>query len=297
MMKRAKCSFWITVVVLALCGPAFAEMLHVRVAASNLTSGRYQTYALAAEAEGAGARILQFLRPDVALMQEFTTDVPIGEWVRDTFGEDFEFSREEEDGNNAIPNGVVSRFPIVDSGEWEDETQTNRDFAWAKIALPNGRTLWAISVHLYSQRSDVRVEQAEELVRRVLADIPTEDLVVLGGDFNTMARNSPAAQVLGEFFVTDEPQPVDQAGDGDTNAKREKTYDWVVAEEELALLEVPVSVGGEEFPHGLVFDTRVFEPLGKPVRRGDSERFQMQHMGVIREYAIPSLDGAIPVAE
>ncbi len=290
MSKVAGFLIRITVVLLAVCGPAFAETVNVRVAASNLTSGRYQTYALASEAEGAGARILQFLKPDVVLMQEFNTDVAIEDWVSDTFGEEFEFSREEEDGKNGIPNGVVSRFPIVESGEWEDETQTNRDFAWAKIALPNGRTLWAISVHLYSQRSEVRVEEAEELVRRALGDIPDEDLVVLGGDFNTTARNSPAAETLREFFVTDGPQPVDQAGDGDTNASRAKTYDWVVAERELAVLEVPVAVGGEEFPNGLVFDSRVFEPLGEPVRRGDSERFQMQHMGVIREYAIPAVE-------
>lgn len=272
----------------AKSGWVCAETVSVRIAAANLTSGRYQTYALASEPEGAGARILQFLNPDVALLQEFNTEVPIEDWVRDTFGEAFTFSREEGEG---IPNGIVSRFPILESGEWDDETQTNRDFAWAKIGLPNGRILWAVSVHLYSQRSAVRVEEAGELVRRVLRDIPPEDLVVLGGDFNTTARNSPAVEVLGKIFVVDGPHPVDQAGDGDTNASRAKPYDWVVPEREMAGFEVAVAIGGETFPHGLVFDSRVFEPLGPPVRRGDSERFQMQHMAVVREYAIPAADG------
>ncbi len=276
----------LTCLLLAISPPVGAEVVEVRVVASNLTSGRYQTYALAADPEGAGARILRFLEPDIALMQEFNSEVPTAEWVRDTFGEEFEFSREEGEG---IPNGIVSRYPIVESGEWDDPTQTNRDFAWAKIALPNGRMLWAISVHLYSQKSVVRVEESEELVRRFLADIPPEDLVVLGGDFNTASRNSPAIEVLGEVFATDGDLPVDQAGDGDTNARREKLYDWVLPEKELAGFEVPVTVGGEEFPHGLVFDSRVFAPLGEPVRRGDSERFQMQHMAVVREYAIPAL--------
>ncbi len=283
--RRSILTGWV-IVLSVIWTSSGAETVSVRVAASNLTSGRYQTYALAGEPEGAGARILQFLKPDIVLMQEFNTEVATADWVRDTFGEGFEFSREEGEG---IPNGIISRFPIVESGEWEDETQTNRDFAWAKIALPNGRILWAVSVHLYSQRSTVRVEEAEEIVRRVLADIPEEDLVILGGDFNTTAPNSPAVEVLGKVFAVDGPQPVDQAGDGDTNASRAKPYDWVVPEKEMAGLEVAVEVGGNEFPNGLVFDSRVFEPIGSPVRRDDSERFQMQHMGVIREYAIPGV--------
>ena len=99
--------------------------------------------------EGAGARILKGLKPDVVLMQEFNTSMPARQWVNATFGEDFSFFIEAE---AQIPNGIVSRFPIVESGEWKDATQTNRDFAWAKIALPNGKFLWAVSVHLYSKK-------------------------------------------------------------------------------------------------------------------------------------------------
>ncbi len=262
----------------------FADSVTVRIAAANLTCGRHPSYAEAADPEGAGARILQALAPDVVLIQEFNTDVPIDEWVADTFGDGFVFYQEDDAD---IPNGIVSRFPIVESGEWDDPTQTTRDFAWAKIALPNDRFLWAISVHLYGQKSDIRVEEASELIRLIAEKIPPDDLVVLGGDFNTPAPNSPSIGVLAASFATDDPQPADEAGDQDTNAKRSKPYDRVLPSHELAEMEVPVSVGEKSFPHGLVFDSRVFKPLPSPVRQDDSAAFQMQHMAVIRAFEIP----------
>lgn len=263
-----------------------ADPVTVRVAAANLTCGRHPSYAPASDPEGAGARILQALAPDIVLIQEFNTDVPIDQWVTDTFGPDFVFYREDDAD---IPNGVVSRYPITESGEWDDPTQSTRDFAWARIALPNHRFLWAISVHLYGQKSEVRVEEARELIRLVAENIPPDDLVVLGGDFNTPAPNSPSIGVLAESFATNGPQPADQSGDDDTNAKRTKPYDRVLPSRGLAAMEVPVSVGTQDFPHGLVFDSRVFEPLPAPARRDDSAAFQMQHMAVIRAFQIPSL--------
>ncbi|MGC1480054.1 MAG: endonuclease/exonuclease/phosphatase family protein [Chthoniobacterales bacterium] len=263
------------------------EVVDVRVVAANLTCGRHPGYASVQEPEGAGARILQFLDPDVVLIQEFNTDIPVEAWVSETFGDEFGFHREDGDG---IPNGVISRFPIVESGEWDDPNLENRDLAWARIELPNGRMLWAISVHLYGKRSEGRVRAAEELVRAVQEMVPSEDLVILGGDFYTPSVQSPSIGVLAEAFVTRGPHPVDQLGDGDTNANRTKPYDWIVAEEELDVMAVPVVVAGDEFPHGLVFDSRAFRPLGLPVRKTDSDLFQMQHMAVVRDFAIPALE-------
>lgn len=262
-----------------------ADPVTVRIAAANLTCGRHPSYAPASHPEGAGARILQALAPDIVLIQEFNTDIPIDQWVADTFGPDFDFYCEDDAD---IPNGIISRYPITESGEWDDPTQTTRDFAWARIALPNGRALWAISVHLYGQKSEIRVAEARELIRLVAENIPPDDLVVLGGDFNTPAPNSPSIGVLAESFSTDGPQPTDESGDPDTNAKRSKPYDRVLPDNDLAVMEVPLPVGGKDFPHGLVFDSRVFTPLPPPVRPGDSAAFQMQHMAVIRAFQIPS---------
>jgi hypothetical protein len=50
-----------------------------------------------------------------------------------------------------------------------------------------------------------------------------------------------------------------------------------------------VEIAGLKFPHGLVFDSRVFEPLDKcpPVQKGDSGVPNMQHMAVVRDFRIP----------
>jgi hypothetical protein len=52
---------------------------------------------------------------------------------------------------------------------------------------------------------------------------------------------------------------------------------------------VPVVIAGSRFPNGLVFDSRVFTPLGKcpPVRQGDSGLPNMQHMAVVRDFSLP----------
>jgi len=53
-----------------------------------------------------------------------------------------------------------------------------------------------------------------------------------------------------------------------------------------------VELAGRTFPHGLVFDTRVFTALEKrpPAQVGDSEvkhMQHMQHMAVVRDFRIP----------
>ncbi len=265
----------------------------LRIVAANLTSGRHQTYSPDngnhSNPEGAGARILKGLKPDVVLIQEFNTTIPARQWVNTTFGPEYSFFREEqEDVPNFIPNGIISRHPIVESGEWDDPMQQNRDFAWAKIRLPNGKNLWAISIHFYSQRSAIRQKEALELLRKI-REIPSEDLVVLGGDFNTDSRNEDCMTVLEGFFRVDARSPADQDGNEGTNASRRRPYDWVLADAELEAHAAPVTIGAQEFPGGLVFDSRVFMPLADvpPVQPGDSAAPNMQHMAVIRDFLIP----------
>lgn len=265
-----------------------------RVVAANLTSGRYQEYspdnANHSNPEGAGARILKALQPDVVLIQEFNTTVPVRQWVNQTFGREFSVFREDQkDGPNFIPNGVISRFPIIASGVWDDPAMDNREFAWAKIRLPNGRNLWAISVHFYAQKSDIRTREARALMEKIQTLIPPEDLVLLGGDLNTRSRDEEGVTVLRAVFPAAPNEPADQEGNGNTNANRNRPYDWVLPDAELAELAVPVTVAGQEFPDGLVFDSRVFTPLAAapPVQPGDSATFNMQHMAVVRDFALP----------
>ncbi len=282
---------------LALLFPtlAFAESpakapVTIRVVASNLTSGNHQTYSPdngnQSNPEGAGARILKGLKPDIVLIQEFNTSIPVRQWINDTFGQTFAFAREDGEG---IPNGIISRFPIIESGEWDDSGQSNRDFVWAKIRLPNEKILWAISVHLSAKKSSNREAESRELLAYFRTKIPAADPVVLGGDLNAASVADAVFLPLREIFPRPANLPADADGNANTNSPRNKPYDWVLADAQLQPLAVPVVIAGKTFPHGLVFDSRTFTPLDdlKPIQATDSAAPNMQHMAVIRDFKIP----------
>lgn len=267
-----------------------AEPLPLRVVAANLTSDNRSTYSPDngnhSNPEGAGARILKALKPDVVLIQEFNTTLPPRQWVNATFGDGFHFMREEPKG---IPNGIISRFPIVASGQWEDPVLDNREFAWARLRLPGERELWAVSVHLHSKNATSRAKQTAALLEAVQRHVPPGALLVVGGDLNTRGTGEPCFALLARQLVVPKEPPHDGMGNIHTNAPRNRPYDWVLASPALDGREVPVSLGGLEFPGGLVFDTRVFEPLEKvpPAQEGDSGVKMMQHMAVVRDFRLP----------
>jgi len=151
--------------------------------------------------------------------------------------------------------GSVSRFPVRSAGEWDDPTIDNRDFAWARIDIPGDKDLWAISVHLKasSDSASQRNREARDLLEHVVRTIPKDDYVILGGDFNTHDRREPCLQTLATCFETGGPYPVDQAGDGDTNANRNSPYDWVLADPDLHRLRTAVVIGSNSFPGGFGF--------------------------------------------
>lgn len=287
---------WLGLLGALLCaGAAWSQEVPVRIVAANLSSGRHQTYSPDntnhSNPDGAGARILKALGPDIVLIQEFRTAVPTRQWVNATFGEEFQFFVEELPGvENPIPNGIVTRFPIVASGAWDDPEQENREFAWAKIALPGGRKLWAISVHLSASKPTRRVASARALARRIAEAVPKEDLVVIGGDLNTATREEPCLAALAHDFDTPFGPPVDGEGNSGTNVPRRKPYDWVLADREMSPFSEATRIAGQEFPGGLVFDSRVFEPLEDmaPVQHADSAVPGMQHMAVVRDFLIPA---------
>lgn len=270
----------------------FAEESHaetvLRVMAANTTSGNRQSYD-----PGEGTRIFQGLSPDIVLIQEFNignnSEDEIAEWVETTFGSEFDYYRER---GAQIPNGVISRYPIISSGEWNDSQVSNRDFAWAQIDIPGEQDLWAVSVHFLTRSGSVRNTEANAVRRLVMENIPEGDYLVVGGDLNTRNAGEAALRTLDSVVDTDPPHPADQAGRIGTNASRRRPYDWVFADEDLDPLEIPVTIGENSFPHGLVFDSRVYTPLADvaPVMTGDSGATNMQHMAVIRDFQLP--DGA-----
>jgi endonuclease/exonuclease/phosphatase family metal-dependent hydrolase len=279
----------IAVLVLLVATPSRvgAAELRLRIVAANLTSGTGQDYDL-----GHGNRILQGLKPDVCLVQELNylsnTASNIRSWVDSVFGSSFHYFREAGGG---IPNAVVSRYPILAAGEWDDTTLSDRDFVWARLDIPGDKDLWVISVHLKASSGSAaqRNTQAQALRSLIQANIPAQDYLVLGGDFNTFSRTESCINTFSSLFITAAPYPVDQSTDGDTNAGRSSPYDWVLADADLDPLEIPVVLGSNTFPQGLVFDSRVYTPLSEvpPVLLSDSAATNMQHMAVVRDFGIP----------
>ncbi len=261
----------------------FSGPLSLRIMAANLTSGNGQSYD-----PGHGIRIMQALAPDVILIQEFNYDsdssAAISGFVSDTFGPEFTHIR----GVGSIPNGVISRWPILKSGEWNDPEAPNRDFAWARIDLPGPDDLWAVSVHFLASNKSERHKEANKLIEHLQQYVPAGALITLGGDFNTDSRSEGCVDVLRARFSIATPYPVDQEGNPNTNAGRNKPYDWVVVSPALETLEQPLVIGTHSFPRGLVFDSRVYQPLADvpPVLVDDSGAVQMQHMAVVRQFLL-----------
>ena len=105
----------------------------------------------------------------------------------------------------------------------------------------------------------------------------------------TRLRTEACITTLSEVFVAAEPWPDDGAGNENTNGPRSKAYDWLLADTDLTTLAVPVRVGARTFPAGLVFDSRVYQPLADvaPIQFGDSDALNMQHMPIVRDFAFP----------
>lgn len=275
-------------------GPMEAQE-RLRTMAANTTSD-FQTYA----DPGPGTRIFRAIEPDVVLIQEWnvksTRNGPndaaaVRRWVDSVFGSDFHFFREP--GGQSIPNGIISRWPILESGEWDDTKVGDRDFAFARIDIPGDQELFVVSVHL-STMAGKRGDQARALVAAIRRDVPEGDFLVIGGDFNTDNRNEAVLATFRQVVDTLGPFPHDgEAENGNTNAGRRKPYDWVLADAELTALEVPLEIGEFSFPDGLVFDSRVFDQQElddnfPPVKHADSGANMMQHMAVVRDFRLGS---------
>jgi endonuclease/exonuclease/phosphatase family metal-dependent hydrolase len=257
----------------------------VRLMAANTTSGNYQNYD-----PGHGIRIFQGTRPDVVMIQEFNygdnSASSIQSFVNTAFGTSFYYYRE---GGAQIPNGVISRWPIIASGEWDDPYVSNRDFAWARIDVPGSKDLWVVSVHFLTSSSTDRNNEANSLVQRIKANIPTGDYLVIGGDFNTSSRTEAAFSTLSQVVTTSGAYPVDRNGNGNTNAGRTKPYDHVLVDGDLGAYQKATVIGSSSFSAGLVVDTRVYSPISEiaPALSTDSGATNMQHMAVIKDFLIP----------
>lgn len=263
----------------------------IRVVAANLSSGNNQRY------ESPGLNILKALKPDVVAIQEFNysstnglginTTNALREMVDRAFGTNFVYVRE---AGKSIPNGVISRFPILASGIWDDVQVSDREFIWCKLDIPGTNELYVVSVHLHSGGGPTsRQTEATNLRTLMQSNFPTNALVVLAGDMN-IDSTGEAALTTFKTFLSDSPIPTDavSGGDPDTNMNRNERYDYVFLSFSLASNRVATVIGSRSFTNGLVFDSRVYTPLSDvaPVQAGDSGVTGMQHMAVVKDFRI-----------
>jgi hypothetical protein len=262
---------------------AFAQSnANVRVMAANVNGNTqsYQPFAL---------RIFQGLKSDVVCIQEFNynnnTPSDFRAMVDAAFGTDFVYYRETNSAYQ-IPNGIISRYPFAAAGEWTDTQVGNRGFAWAQIDLPGTNDLYVVSVHLLTSSATARATEANNLKALMQANFPANAWIVVAGDFNADSRTEGCITTF-SGYLTDFPVPVDNNGDSDTSLNRNGPHDFVLPSLTFTNLETATLLPSHSFPNGLVFDSRVYTPLGDvpPVLFGDSSN--AQHMAVMKDFLIP----------
>lgn len=257
--------------------------------AANITTGNNQRY------EGPGLRIFQGLKPDVVGVQEFNyastnglginTPAGLREMIDSAFGTNFVYYRES---GYTIPNGIISRWPILESGSWRDVQVPDRGFAWARIDVPGTNDLYVVSVHLHSGGGATsRATEASNLRTLIQSNFPPDAWIVVAGDLNTDNRNEAALTTL-KTFLSDAHVPMDNNGNPNTNLSRQKPYDYVLASFSFASNHAPTVIGAQSFTNGLVFDSRVFAPTNdvSPVVVTDSSTPNMQHMAVVKDFRV-----------
>ncbi len=238
--------------------------VNIRVMAANLNGNTqsYQPFAL---------RILQGLKPDVVAIQEFNYSnnaaSDFREMIDGTFGTNFVYYREPYTGSGDIPNGIISRWPIVASGSWADaqQSQPNRGFAWAQIQLPGTNFLYVVSVHLLTSSATARAAEAAALKGLMQANFPANSWMALAGDFNTDTRTE-AAMLTFDSYLSDFPVPADNNGNSNTSQNRNHPHDYVLPSFALTNFETASVFPSHSFPLGLVFDSTVYTPLSDVCR-------------------------------
>ncbi|MBX7246682.1 MAG: endonuclease/exonuclease/phosphatase family protein [Candidatus Sumerlaeaceae bacterium] len=281
----------LVLVCIAAALPAGAQT-QIRIMASNITSGNNQQYL------SPGQNILKAMKPDVVCMQEFNVtgandDAAVTSFVSSVFGAGYYWYREPKATAN-IPNGFISKYPIIASGEWDDTQVSDRDFVWAQIDIPGPIDLYVISVHLLTASATVRNTEAQQIINTYLPtlSIPSNAYLAIAGDFNTDNRSESCLSTFSSKFVTTSPYPAGQDGDGDTNSSRSKPYDWVLVNSNLNAYKVASVFGTYSYTNGLVFDTRNFNQTQlnsyfSPCLTTDSSATNMQHMAVVKTFVVP----------
>ncbi len=258
---------------------------HLKIMAANITSGSAQAY------QGPGIRIFQAIKPDVALVQEFNyKDGTIRELIDTAFGKNYNYCR----GVGQIPNGIVTKFPILKCSKLDDPNIGNRDLDYAIIDLPGNKDLVAFSVHLHTKPSSDQVTAGKIIADKVYEmkqANPGKYYYVVGGDFNGTSSVSSSSFGAHSSFSINDDYPLTEDGYDGTNYNEGKHYDWVLVSSDLSSFQVSTNYGIFKYPHGLVFDSRKYsqsdlDTYFSPVLHNDSGASNMQHMSVTKDFVV-----------
>lgn len=273
------------------------ETVSFRAMAANISTGNNQSYD-----PGHGIRIFKAVKPDIVMIQEFrygrNNDDDINSMVSSTFGPEYFYSRGRYVDSSWIPNGIISRFPIIESGYWKSNLANNRDWDWAILDLPGNKELLVVSLHLLTEKNAQEIGPLTREIENKIADDKKKNLeyyVMVGGDFNSstvLNGKTDLKRVVYTSFSNNGSRPKDQDGDTTTNATRGKTLDVLLVDKELQQKEIPAKIGRHSYNNGHVFDSRVYDKLGElgdvtPVQADDckgGKPIYNQHMAVIRDF-------------
>jgi endonuclease/exonuclease/phosphatase family metal-dependent hydrolase len=291
--------------------------VHLRAVAGNITSGNYQSYDY-----GHGIRIFQGLKADVMMVQEFNykdnTDNDYKEMVEAVFQDEGCLSSTPqrcfyEVGTGAvIPNGVMSKYPIISWGEWADPASgvdSTRHLNYAIVDIPGNKDLFVVSVHLHTSPSSDQIASAVVIVNAI-KEIKQEAnylgyYFMVGGDFNGSAAVSDDGFGMYDTFNINDENPLGEDGSPGTSANRSKILDWLLVSNDLSLKQVPSKFCAENnsndcksYSNGLVMDTRDFSQTqldtyfspsffdNQVLDVDDSGAGSMQHMAVVKDFLI-----------
>jgi len=273
------------------------ETVSFRAMAANISTGNNQSYD-----PGHGIRIFKAVKPDIVMIQEFrygrNNDDDINSMVSSTFGPEYFYSHGRYIDKNWIPNGIISRYPIIESGYWKSNLANNRDWEWAILDLPGKKELLVVSLHLLTDDNAKEIGPLTREIENKIADDKKKNLdyyVMVGGDFNSstvLNGKTDLKRVVYTSFSNNGSRPKDQDGDTTTNATRGKTLDVLLVDKELQQKEIPAKIGRHSYNNGHVFDSRVYSRLGElgdvpPVQADDckgGKPIYNQHMAVIRDF-------------
>ena len=277
----------------------------IRVMTANLNSGTPPDWDWYRDPS---INIFQGLKPDIILIQEFNVDSGTSRrgFVNNAFGIEYNYYCEPSIGGDwAMPNGIISRWPIKSKGHWADdnfETHTTRSFVWAVIDIPGSIDLQVVSIHLKagdgSKERQIREAEATQLKGYVQANFDDSKYIIVGGDLNLQHDGQSPIGIFSSYLDATDHRPRDRNGDTDTNAGRDKPYDWIMPNEKLDSYHTTIYIGTDfqAFTEGIVFDSEIFTPLSSvsPIESGDSRYWQCYHMAVMKAFDISGIPTPTP---